>query len=299
MNAGVQRSIGWGGIAIVLLVAAAAGALFLLPDAPEDDALTRLEAGGPIRIGYANEEPFGFLDPETGRVTGEAPEIARIVLARLGVNEIEPVVARFGELIPALKAGQLDIVAAGMYVTPKRCEEILFSDPSYRIGEGFIVRAGNPLALHAYEDVAAHATARLGVMGGAVQHGYARTLGIPEERIVVFEDYPTAMVGLATDRIDAIAATTLTVTVQLRKAADARFERAEPFRDPVVDGRPVAGYGAFGFRTDDEALRDRFNEALRAFLGTPEHLALVERFGFSQATLPGEATAVSLCEVGR
>jgi polar amino acid transport system substrate-binding protein len=182
-----------------------------------------------------------------------------------------------------------------MYVTPKRCQEILFSDPTYRIGEGFIVRKGNPLDLHSYEDVARHDSARLGVMGGAVEHGYARALAIPEERIVAFEDYPTALVGLETGRIDAVGATSLTVNVLLRKAGGGKFERAQPFREPVIDGQAVAGYGAFGFRKDDWELRAAFNRELRAFLGTPEHLELVARFGFSKETLPGDTTATSLC----
>jgi polar amino acid transport system substrate-binding protein len=291
-------AIGWGGIAVLVGLGALVGGWFLLRGEPGGDPMARVRAGGPIRIGYANEDPYGYLDADTGRVTGEAPEIARVILARMGVKRIEPVVARFGELIPALKAGRLDVVAAGMYVTPARCEEIAFSDPTYRIGEGFIVRRGNPLDLHAYEDVVAHPKARLGVMGGAVEQGYAQKLGVPDGRIVLFEDYPTALVGLKAGRIDALGATTLTITRLLQKAGDETMERAQPFRDPVIDGKRVEGFGAFGFRKRDRAFRDAFNRELRAFVGTPQHLKLVRPFGFSKATLPGDVTAASLCGAG-
>lgn len=282
---------------LIALCVIAIGVALLLATGPGErpGGLERLASGEPLRVGYANEEPFGYLDAESGAVTGEAPEIAKAMIARLGGGPSEAVVARFGELIPALKAGRLDVVAAGMYVTPERCGEVIFSEPTYRIGEGLIVRRGNPLALHSYEDIVAHESARIGVMGGAVEHGYAKKLGVPEKRIVVFADYPTALIGLETDRIDALAATELTVTTLLRKAEGKPFERATPFRDPVIDGRPVAGYGAFAFRKQDVALRDAFNRELKKFIGTPEHLELVRPFGFSERTLPGDVTTADLC----
>ncbi len=54
----------------------------------------------------------------------------------------------------------------------------------------------------------------------------------------------------------------------------------------MIDGRPVRGHGAFALRTADVALREAFNRELRAFLGTPEHAALVQPFGFGPEHLP-------------
>jgi len=290
-----KNSFSWRGIAVLAVLAAVvAGFALFGSDGATGDTLERAREGAVVRIGFANEDPYGYRDTDTGRVTGEAPEIARVILKRMGIENLEPKVAKFGELIPGLKAGQLDIVAAGMYITPERCREIEFSNPTYRIGESFIVRKGNPKDLHSFEDVAA-GDARIGVMGGAVEHGYAKKLGVPEERIRVYEDYETALVGLKGERIDALAATALTVTVLLRKHDDPEIERAEPFTDPVIDGKPVAGYGAFGFRKEDVALREEFDRHLAEFLGTPEHLALVEPFGFGRHTLPGDVTAEQLC----
>jgi polar amino acid transport system substrate-binding protein len=205
-------------------------------------------------------------------------------------------VAEFGALIPGLKARRFDVIAAGMYITPERAREIDFSNPSYAIGEAFLVARGNPRDLHSFEDVAKHADARIGVMGGSVEHGYAKAVGIPEGRIVVFPDYPSALEGLRTGRIDAVAATDLTAEDLLRKANDPAIERAEPFTNPVIDGRSVVGYGAFGFRKGDDLFREAFNEELAKFVGTDEHLELVRPLGFSEATLPGGVTAEEVIE---
>ena len=279
-----------------LRLAALLGALGAALAGCGDDrpTLERIREDGVVRVAYANEEPYGYLETATGRVTGEAPEIARVILERLGVAKIEPVVVEFDDLIPGLKAGRFDIVAAGMYVTPKRAEQIAFSNPTYVIGEGFIVKRGNPVDLHSFEDVAKHQSARIGVMGGSVEHDYALRLGVPKDRIVVFTDYPTALVGLRNDRVDAVAATSRTVSVQLAKDDSGDFERADPFEDPVIDGEVKRGYGAFGFRREDTALREAFDRELAKLIGTEQHLELVRPFGFTEVNLPGDVTAEEL-----
>ena len=158
----------------------------------------------------------------------------------------------------------------------------------------FLLLPGNPRQLNSFEDVAGHASARIGVMGGSVEHGYAKQLGVPEDRIVVFPDYPSAVAGLRTGRVDAVAATVLTASDLLRKQGSADIELARPFRDPVIDGKSVRGFGAFGFRKKDDPLREAFNQQLGEFIGTPEHLELVKPFGFSRDTLPGNITAEQL-----
>lgn len=260
-----------------------------------ETTLDRIQREGVVRIGYANEAPYAYVDEKTGRLTGEAPEIARILLKDIGVDRVEGVLTEFGSLIPGLKAGRFDVIAAGMYVLPKRCREIAFTNPTYKVGEAFLVKAGNPLHLHSYEDVAAHSGARLGVVAGAVELAYARATGIPDERIAVLPDPPSAVAAVQAGRIDAYGGTALTVQDMLHKAGDGDVEIAAPFRDPVIEGETVAGYGAFGIRKDDEALLQAFNKHLKAFIGSKQHRDLVRPFGFTEAELPGNTTAQSLC----
>lgn len=262
---------------------------------PDLTTLERIRQAGAVPIGYANEAPYAYVDPETGAVTGESPEIARVILERMGLGRVEGVLTEFGSLIPALKADRFDLIAAGMYITPERCEQIAFSNPTYGIGQAFLVKEGNPLDLHGYEDIAAHARARLGVVAGGVELGYARALEIPDGRIVVLPDAPSAVAAVQAGRVDAYAGTSLTIRTMLGKAEGRGLEEAAPFTDPVIDGKRVIGYGAFGFRKEDRRLRDTFNRHLEAFIGTEEHLELVRRFGFTKADLPGEVAAEELC----
>lgn len=284
----------WARQARALLVAALAVLGCACSQGPDGDTLERARASGTLRVGFANEAPFAYLDPATSELTGEAPTLARAVLAELGIERIEGVLTEFGSLIPGLKAGRFDVIAAGMYILPARCREIAFSEPTYSVGEAFVVRQGNPRKLHSYADVAS-SDAKLGVVAGAVQLKYAVDSGVPRSRIVIFPDAPSALEGVAAQRVDAYAATALTVNDLLRRAGNPALERAQPFTDPVVEGRPVRGYGAFGFRKEDEALRRAFNEVLGRLIGTPRHLELVRPFGFTELEQPGKVTAASLC----
>ena len=256
--------------------------------------LARARRQGRLRIGYANEAPYAYFDATVRRVTGEAPEIARTILADMGIREVEGELTEFGSLIPGLKARRFDIIAAGMYVLPERCREIDFSNPTYRVGEAFLVVSGNPNRLHAYQDVVTQADAILAVVAGAVQRRYARQSGIPDERVVVYPDAVSAMEGVAAGRADAYAATSLTVNNLLSRSSG-KVDRAVPFADPHFDGAVVRGYGAFGFRKMDDELRQAFNDRLSQFIGTPRHLALVRPFGFTEREMPGNVTASMLC----
>ena len=101
--------------ALAGLVAIGLGAIAGIVDATPASAETTLERArqaGYIRIGFANEAPFGYATPE-GTLTGEAPEVAKAVLAKMGIPEVDGVLTEFGSLIPGLKAGRFDIIAAG------------------------------------------------------------------------------------------------------------------------------------------------------------------------------------------
>ena len=70
-------------------------------------------------------------------------------------------------------------------------------------------------------------------------------------------------------------------------------ESIKPFGE--VAGKSVKGHGGFGFRKEDTDLYEAFNKELKAFIGTPEHIALVESFGFGKDYLPNK-TMEQLCK---
>jgi polar amino acid transport system substrate-binding protein len=272
----MHHTAGWIlGIAALALAGASARA-DLLEDAKES---------GKVTVGIANEAPYGYQTPE-GELTGEAPEIAKHVLGEMGIEEVEAVITEFGSLIPGLKAGRFDMVAAGMFVTPERCQQVAFSEPTYGIGQAFLVAEGNPEGLQTYEDITAKPDSTLAVMAGAIERTYARDAGVPDDQVMVVPDPSSGAAAVQAGRADAFALTSLSI----RRLADgtAGVEIAQPFGE--VAGQSVLGHGAFAFRPEDDAFRQEFNRHLADFLGSEEHLALVEPFGFTKDELPQKAT---------
>ena len=172
---------------VVVMIVAGATAAFASP--ATESGLEALQQSGKVTVGIANEIPTGTEDAETGEVTGEAPAIAREVLSRLGIDEMDAVVVDFGALIPGLQAGQFDMIAAGMFITPERGEQIMFSDPDYCGATAFAVPAGNPHNISDFESVA-EAGITLAVISGAVEEGYALDLGVPEANLARFRSEP-------------------------------------------------------------------------------------------------------------
>ncbi|QLA18993.1 ectoine/hydroxyectoine ABC transporter substrate-binding protein EhuB [Desulfolutivibrio sulfoxidireducens] len=266
---------------IGLLVALAA--IFLDRERPEI-----VWSGKTLRVGYAEEYPYAFRDA-TGRVTGESPETARVVLKRLGIGDVRFVLSDFANLIRELERGEIDMIAAGMFITPERSRRIVFSLPTARVGQGLLVRQGNPKDLHSYTEMAARPDVTPAVLAGSVEEEYLKALGVPDVRLFRVPDAATGAAAVKAGRADGLALSAPSVNL-LAEDSNGALAAAAPFAGSVEDGGELASSPAFGFRKADEDLRQAVDVVLRGFVGSPEHLALVAPFGFTAGDMPKKTT---------
>ncbi|MFG3287810.1 ectoine/hydroxyectoine ABC transporter substrate-binding protein EhuB [Streptomyces sp. NPDC048179] len=257
------------------------------------DLLQRLRAQGVVRLGIAGEIPFGYID-RNGHLTGEAPELAKAVFKRLGVDSVQPVPTEFGSLIPGLNSQQFDVVAAGMYVNPERCAQVIFADPDYQMLDSFVVRKGNPKGLHDYQDIVAK-KAKFATGTGYAEIQYAVEAGYKESDILIVPDQVAGLNAVEAGRVDVFAGTAVTVRAVVKKSAKA--EATEPFA-PLVGGKPHVDGGAFAFRSAETRLRDAFNVELRKLKQSGELLRILRPFGFTRAEMT-DLTAKELCGGGK
>ena len=68
-------------------------------------ALDRARQRGYINAGISNELPYAYTD-KSGRLTGGMAELAKVIFAELGVDEVRPVLLDFAQLIAGLVAGR-------------------------------------------------------------------------------------------------------------------------------------------------------------------------------------------------
>jgi polar amino acid transport system substrate-binding protein len=113
-----------------------------LPDKGDPAAMPVIKLGGTngvLKFGTAAvTEPFSFLDASKN-VVGFDVELATHVAQKLGMS-LQVVNMDFGQMIPALQAGQVDMIGACITITAERAKLVLFSAPYYRGGIAALVR---------------------------------------------------------------------------------------------------------------------------------------------------------------
>jgi polar amino acid transport system substrate-binding protein len=279
-------------------LAVAAGPSFLAAcgSSSGSDKLSHFQDQGYIRVGFANEAPYGYAD-SSGKLTGEAPTVAAAIMKKLGVKSTQGVLTEFGSLIPGLMAKRFDMIAAGMFITPERCQQILFSNPDYIAAEALAVPSGNPKNLTDYASVAS-AGATLGVETGAVEGGFAQDEGVSSSKVQQFPDGPTGMSALASGRVDAFSLTSISLEYLVSTGNYHGVEVTDPFIPKTKSGAPIKTGGGYGFRTDAQDLVDKFNEQLAAMQKSGELESLVGKFGFKGQTLSAAngVTSAQLCK---
>lgn len=274
------------------LTATGCSAVDLSAERDGGNLLARLRATGEVRMGFANEAPYGYVDSD-GELTGEAPEVAKAVFRRLGVHTFVPALSDFGALIPGLRAGLFDVIAAGMFITPPRCEQILFSDPDYNAPEAVLVRREDVGRFRTLEDFVRDGAARLGLLLGSFEVDIAAGYGVPADRTVTFASQAGGIDGLLAGRADGFLLTAISLRDAMARRPDAAVELTEPFV-PVLDGVEQYGAGGFGFRPDQRRLRDAFNAELTGLKRSGELLEIVRPFGFTESEMT-DLTADRLC----
>lgn len=255
--------------------------------------LAAAKSSGTIKIGIAGEEPYGFTDL-SGKVTGEAPEVARAVLQAVGIKDITAQQVDFGSLIPGLIAKQFDMVCAGMNITPARCEQAAFSIPDYTALTAFLVKAGNPTGVATFEDVAKK-NLKLAVLGAAVEQGYATDAGVPAGNITTFPDQNALLQAVTAGRVDAAALTDISLKWLAGKNPQAGVMVTTGFT-PKSAGKDVVSAGGFVFRTADADLKAAFDTELGTLQKSGRWVDIAKPFGFSDANLPPSGlTTQQLC----
>ncbi|MQA24413.1 MAG: ectoine/hydroxyectoine ABC transporter substrate-binding protein EhuB [Micromonosporaceae bacterium] len=244
-----------------------------------------------IKVGFANEAPWAFLDEE-GELTGYAPTVARAVLKKLGIEEVEGVVTDFDGLIDGVRAKNYAMVAAGMFINPDRCEGSDFAMPDYKVGSAFMVPEGNPKNVTRFEDIAKQKV-KIATLGGAVENGYAEKAGVPKNLIEPMAKQDDILRAVQNEDVYAAAILDVTAAWLVKENPDAKLEVTESFN--FTEGKPDVG--TFNFRKGDTEFINDFNRELKALHESGEWVKLVEPYGLTEANdTKGELTAEEYCE---
>jgi polar amino acid transport system substrate-binding protein len=256
--------------------------------------LKSAQDGGTIRIAYADEAPYAYT-AEDDSVTGQSVDVQLYLLDKLGIkpDQIEWKLTEWESLITGLGTNH-DMVVAGMYVTPERCEAVAFANPDYVMPDALMVAAGNPGGYTDFNSMA-ETDGVVGVMNGTSEQEIADQI-FDAERINVQANLDSLVLELKAGRCDAIGLTS--ANLKLKAEGDADIEVTDGFWliDPE-SGEEIIGAGAAVFTPGDKDFRDALNgelEKLLADKATWEELVSPYQFTVEE-NHPEGLTAEDLC----
>lgn len=284
---------------VVVVLAAVTGAW--AATAKSQGAYERIKSTGTVSIGFFYEPPTVFIDPATGKLTGESPTVARAVLNKVFGKDLKMdgvLVSEFGSLIPGVQAGRFDIVASGLYIRKQRCAQVLFGDPQAIIHSGLVVKKGNPLNLHSYKSLRDTNGVIAAIAEGGSELDWARKVGVTDDKLLIVQNYEQAIAAFDAGRVNVIVGPAIALQYRLTqvwKNTD-KYELADPFEDPIINGQKTIAYYATAFRIGDEDLRDAYNKEFDALRSSGGLLKLVEPFGFRKSDIPATETQAELCK---
>jgi polar amino acid transport system substrate-binding protein len=151
-----------------------------------------------LRVGVSGDyPPLGYK--HEGRLVGIEPDNALAVGKIIG-RTVKLVEIPFEKLIPALQAGEIDVIMAGMSVTAPRSAQVYFVDSYMRVGQMAILHK-DKLSRFAQPWSVYRAGVRIGVEPGTTGASFAER-ELKEAEITFFQDPEAAFAGLRKDEID-------------------------------------------------------------------------------------------------
>ena len=101
--------------------------------------LDRIQKRGELIVGTMGDMPPLNMTAKDGEIFGLEPDLARMMAKAMDVK-VKFVTKPFPELLPALEAGEVDMVMSGMTITPRRNMKVAFVGPYFISGKAFLTK---------------------------------------------------------------------------------------------------------------------------------------------------------------
>lgn len=143
----------------------------------------------------ANYPPFDFI--KDAKITGFDVDLLEEIAKRENLK-LEWVNMSFDGLIPALKAGKIDMIASAMSSTPQRLTSMDFSDTYFNTKNLYLkLKTDSSIS-----DKQSLEGKKIGVQLGTIQESAAKA--IPNAQVVASEEMLAAILALKAGKVDAV-----------------------------------------------------------------------------------------------
>ncbi|MBQ7618259.1 MAG: amino acid ABC transporter substrate-binding protein [Desulfovibrio sp.] len=204
-----------------------------------------------------NYPPFAYVDEKTGQPAGFDVDSLNWIAKTMGFSVTHKPMAWDG-IIPALKAGEIDLICSGMSVTTERAKVVLFSKPYWQVWRVFVAKKNSTLTV---QDILSKKI-QLGVQRGTSEAAALKKEQKEKGYPLTFRYYDSAP---------------LAIEDVLNGRIDAAFMDELPADDAIAKGALVKKIGTYGLpddfgvamRMSDLKLRQLIDEGYKKLMADP------------------------------
>jgi len=103
--------------------------------------LDRILQKGELVVGITGDQPPLNAKTKTAKIIGLDADLATLIAGSMGVK-VKFATMPFAKLLPALEAGEVDMILSGMTMTMERNLKVAFIGPYFVSGKGILTKKG-------------------------------------------------------------------------------------------------------------------------------------------------------------
>jgi polar amino acid transport system substrate-binding protein len=207
-------------------------------EGPSAPVLARILESGKLRVGLSGGQPPFNVTARSGEPIGLDVDLARVLASSMNV-ELEFVTKPFAQLLPALEAGDVDMVLSGMTITAERNARVAFVGPYYVSGKSILTRSRTLAALDDTVGINDPAITLAALEGSTSQEFVEKV--IPKATLVTVKSPEEGVAMVRDGKAQALVADAPTcVLALLRNPADGFATLTKPFTiEPIGIALPA------------------------------------------------------------
>jgi polar amino acid transport system substrate-binding protein len=165
--------------------------------------LDRILAKKELVVGTAADMPPLNMTLKDGKIVGMEMDIATLMANSIEVKlTLKPM--NFNDLLPALEAGQIDLILSGMTMTPARNTRVAFAGPYFPSGKSVLIKKENVASLQSIE-MMNNPDVTLAALKGSTSQRFVEHFA-PKAKLVPTDTYDQAVAMVIDGRVRAMVA---------------------------------------------------------------------------------------------
>lgn len=199
------------------------------------ETLKSIRSSSELKVGLTATQPPYSMMAKDSTIIGFEVDIAQKMADKMGVKLV-PVSMNFAELLPALKAGKIDVIMSGMTMTAERNMEIAFVGP-YHIAGKSILTFAQVYADAESADELNKGSIKIAVLKGSTSEDFVLN-NIPKAKLTSTDNYEEAISLVEKEKVNMLLAGNAIIKYTMFTNPDAGYVTLEePFNyEPIGMG---------------------------------------------------------------